>query len=210
MKQRQLRKAFLQEIILHPDDDTPRLVYADWLDEHGDPDRAEFIRIQCELAKGVKDLERRRRLRDWQRTFNRGNGYSVWQADEIGNNRRMIAVCRRGFVELVMMPARDFLLEGDSLFRRAPVRELILTVPVRFRGEEWARLARHSGFQKLRLLRLVLTHLEVETARVLADGGRIDSLQRLILQLQTAERGAATPLRRRLGDRVRVIRQSDL
>src|SRR5689334_18621005 len=30
-------------------DDAPRLVYADWLDEHGDPERAEFIRVQCEL-----------------------------------------------------------------------------------------------------------------------------------------------------------------
>ncbi len=32
-----------------PDDDSPRLLYADWLDEHGDVDRASFIRvaIQC-------------------------------------------------------------------------------------------------------------------------------------------------------------------
>jgi uncharacterized protein (TIGR02996 family) len=36
-----------------PDDDTPRLVYADWLAEHGDPERAEFIRVQCELARHV-------------------------------------------------------------------------------------------------------------------------------------------------------------
>jgi uncharacterized protein (TIGR02996 family) len=34
-----------------PDDDAPRLVYADWLEEHGDPDRAEFIRVQCRLAE---------------------------------------------------------------------------------------------------------------------------------------------------------------
>jgi uncharacterized protein (TIGR02996 family) len=32
------------------DDDLPRLVYADWLDEHGQPDRAEFIRLQCWLS----------------------------------------------------------------------------------------------------------------------------------------------------------------
>jgi uncharacterized protein (TIGR02996 family) len=31
-------------------DDTPRLVYADWLEEHGDAPRAEFVRVQCELA----------------------------------------------------------------------------------------------------------------------------------------------------------------
>lgn len=42
--------AFLKAICAEPEDDTPRLVYADWLDEQGDADRAEFIRVQCELA----------------------------------------------------------------------------------------------------------------------------------------------------------------
>jgi uncharacterized protein (TIGR02996 family) len=35
--------AFLQAILDSPDDDTPRLVYADWLDEHGQTERAEFL-----------------------------------------------------------------------------------------------------------------------------------------------------------------------
>src|SRR5579884_893933 len=43
-------EAFLRAIFDAPDDDTPRLVYADFLDEHGDPDRAELIRVQCQLA----------------------------------------------------------------------------------------------------------------------------------------------------------------
>jgi uncharacterized protein (TIGR02996 family) len=37
-------------VIADAEDDAPRLVYADWLDDHGDPDRAEFIRVQCRLA----------------------------------------------------------------------------------------------------------------------------------------------------------------
>ena len=36
-----------------PDDDTPRLVYADWLDEHNQPERAEFIRLQIGLSAGT-------------------------------------------------------------------------------------------------------------------------------------------------------------
>jgi uncharacterized protein (TIGR02996 family) len=52
--------AFLRDICEHPDDDTPRLIYADWLDERGAPkdrERAEFIRVQCRLEtmKGGED-----------------------------------------------------------------------------------------------------------------------------------------------------------
>lgn len=45
------QQSFLAAIISEPDEDTHRLVYADWLDEHGDPDRAEFIRVQCEWER---------------------------------------------------------------------------------------------------------------------------------------------------------------
>lgn len=41
--------AFEAAVIADCDNDLPRLVYADWLDENGDPDRASFIRVQCEL-----------------------------------------------------------------------------------------------------------------------------------------------------------------
>ena len=43
------RDALLAAITADPDDDTPRLVYADWLDEHDEGERAEFIRAQCRL-----------------------------------------------------------------------------------------------------------------------------------------------------------------
>ncbi len=43
------RDALLAAITAEPDEDTPRLVYADWLDEHDEGDRAEFIRVQCRL-----------------------------------------------------------------------------------------------------------------------------------------------------------------
>src|SRR5438477_12296826 len=41
---------FLMAILADPDADAPRLAYADWLEEDGDADRAEFIRVQCALA----------------------------------------------------------------------------------------------------------------------------------------------------------------
>jgi uncharacterized protein (TIGR02996 family) len=53
------RTAFLRAICENPDDDNPRLVFADWLDEQDDPDRAEFIRLQVGLAAGTVPEDRR-------------------------------------------------------------------------------------------------------------------------------------------------------
>jgi uncharacterized protein (TIGR02996 family) len=47
------RRALMAAIIANPEEDTPRLVLADWLQEHGnkhDQARAEFIRLQIQLA----------------------------------------------------------------------------------------------------------------------------------------------------------------
>jgi len=48
-------RALLAAIIAHPDEDTPRLVYADWLQEHDQPERAEHIRLSIQLD--LVDLE---------------------------------------------------------------------------------------------------------------------------------------------------------
>jgi uncharacterized protein (TIGR02996 family) len=41
----------LRAVLAEPQDDAPRLILADWLDEQGEGDRAEFIRCQCALAR---------------------------------------------------------------------------------------------------------------------------------------------------------------
>ena len=43
MSPENLRRAIYE----NPDNDAPRRIYADWLDEHGQRDRAEFIRVQA-------------------------------------------------------------------------------------------------------------------------------------------------------------------
>ncbi len=42
--------ALYRAVCAAPHDDLPRLVYADWLEENGRTERAEFIRVQCRLA----------------------------------------------------------------------------------------------------------------------------------------------------------------
>ncbi len=56
-----MEHAFLQAILENADDLAPRLIYADWLDERGDSDRAEFIRLQCVSARTQREKE----LLDW-------------------------------------------------------------------------------------------------------------------------------------------------
>ena len=45
------RTALLAAVLAAPDDDAPRLVFADWLEENGEPERAAFICCQIELAR---------------------------------------------------------------------------------------------------------------------------------------------------------------
>jgi uncharacterized protein (TIGR02996 family) len=73
------RAALLEAVFAEPDDDAPRLVYADWLEEHGDEHdraRAEFIRLQCAIAQLDEDDPRyaelaRRQSRLWNRNARR-------------------------------------------------------------------------------------------------------------------------------------------
>ena len=53
------RAAFISAILDNFADDTPRLVFADWLQEHGEDERAEFVRVQIEAAR-LPEAERAR------------------------------------------------------------------------------------------------------------------------------------------------------
>src|SRR5262245_43371184 len=54
-----LQNALLASILDSPEDDAPRLAYADWSDENGDPELAEFIRVQIALARLTFDAPQR-------------------------------------------------------------------------------------------------------------------------------------------------------
>jgi uncharacterized protein (TIGR02996 family) len=131
--------AFLAAITADPDADGPRLAYADWLDERGDAARAEFIRVQCALAKVDEDnrdihplaaRERallKRHREEWLRPLRdivypeAGGRFARWRATPV-----FAAAFRRGFPEAVLLPAARFLRYGADLFQIAPVREVEL------------------------------------------------------------------------------------
>ena len=72
-------EAFLRAVREAPEDDAPRLIYADWLEEQGDSDRAEFIRVQCALARMGRSDPRWRPLWDRERDLIVANG-NAWSA----------------------------------------------------------------------------------------------------------------------------------
>src|SRR6185437_3631894 len=117
-------QAFLQAIVENPDDDTPRLVFADWLEEQGksvNVARAEFIRLQIELARLPTEDSRRSTLQARGQALLDAHA-TVWTS-ELGG---LVdgGEYRRGFLEKVTMRADTFLTNADTLFRLAPVREI--------------------------------------------------------------------------------------
>src|SRR5215468_8406464 len=99
---------FLETILENADDNAPRLVYADWLEEQGDP-RGEFIRLQCELARLEDDDGRAGELRDRETSLLNLHG-EKWR-EEIPEWARAKCEFRRGFVEEVTLWRSDVFSE---------------------------------------------------------------------------------------------------
>src|ERR1043166_2683731 len=108
-------QAFLRAIIDDPDNDVLRLVYADWLDEHGNPDRAEFIRDQIHLStmKPWDDryLELDIRCRELHRLHPEWIGWLRPFA-----NSHSSSVFDRGFVSRISLLPSEFFEHHDRFF----------------------------------------------------------------------------------------------
>jgi uncharacterized protein (TIGR02996 family) len=131
--------AFLQAVIADPEDDAPRLVYADWLEERGDV-RGEFIRAQCALAQRGFRADLADRAADLLEEH---------QEQWAGAVRVLVLSCefRRGFIEGVTATGDQFLDGAKELFRLAPVRQahLLGVVPYLAALCESPYLARLTG-----------------------------------------------------------------
>lgn len=128
----------LKAVAASPDDDLPRLVAADWLDEHGEPERGEFIRVQVERAKADRpELELREKA-----LLNNPLLGPIWAVEacpnvvslEFGSSVRSVGVSgaervtfRRGFPFRIACTADEWLRHGGGIIPRQPVRELVLT-----------------------------------------------------------------------------------
>jgi uncharacterized protein (TIGR02996 family) len=133
---------FLQAVLDNPDDDAPRLAFADWLEEHGDPERAEFIRVQVELAGLPEDDDRQYALAARERAL-LGRHEQEW-AGSLGRGQSR-PTFRRGFVSHLFIDAQTLPEAADAAFTVAPLDGLIV---LKARGSV-QRLAACSHLQRL-------------------------------------------------------------
>jgi uncharacterized protein (TIGR02996 family) len=116
--------ALLAAILADPDDDIPRLVYADWLQENGDEARAEFIRLQCELERCESGSSRHLELRrSAARLLIRHR--NQWLMELPRSVRGAHYHFRRGFVQVVEVDADQLVKEEREYRFDALIREVI-------------------------------------------------------------------------------------
>jgi uncharacterized protein (TIGR02996 family) len=204
--------AFLEDIALHPNDDTPRLIYADWLEDRAEPDdadRAEFIRVQIELAN-LPDGQPRRRaeLTRREQALLRAHVSAWWgELPEWARQQSVLGAAnsfRRGFVVEVTARARDFVRGAGDLLRRFPVQSLQLSQGEHHLGAlaacpHLARLGCLGGrtalplaalhvllaspyLGNLTLLELSDSHVGDRGARILAGSPNLPNLRELDLE----------------------------
>src|SRR5262249_17474168 len=115
----------LSAIVAKPDKDAPRLAYADWLQEQGYVEQAQFIRDSIKLA-GMK-----LRASEYKPLAHR-----LAKTAEINGKRWLKALgiehaaapeFERGLPKGVMYARPgDFVAEAPTLFARLPIRDLVV------------------------------------------------------------------------------------
>jgi uncharacterized protein (TIGR02996 family) len=170
-------EAFLQDIVDHPEDDGPRLVYADWLEDHGDPDRAEFIRVQIELARLEEWDERWDELKQREQRALRG-----YRQEWLGAAERLVNrwEFRRGFLDSAFVRPKDLVAFGEELFRRTPLRHVRLSGT--FRDPALRALADSPHLAKVRSLEFFYFRLDAARLAVLVASPHLGGLRALQLE----------------------------
>lgn len=139
-------RALLAAILAEPRSDGVRLIFADWLDEAGQPERAEFIRAQCRIAVLEKEnlgwpmcatcglttgfykyTPRCRgavcRLR--MREYYSGRRFTAWEWRS-GVPAGWSVVYRRGFPAEVRCPCADWLAHAGQIVASQPIEVVTL------------------------------------------------------------------------------------
>ncbi|MBN9120680.1 MAG: TIGR02996 domain-containing protein [Planctomycetes bacterium] len=115
-------RAFLDAIYATPDEDAPRLVFADWLDERGSDDdkaRAALIRAQCQAEYPSPASKKRKSLEREAKAILKANADRWLTALRYGGVGHSFQF-RRGFLDGLTISPTAFIRHGKRLFELAP------------------------------------------------------------------------------------------
>ncbi|MBP3957441.1 TIGR02996 domain-containing protein [Gemmata sp. G18] len=116
--------ALVRAIATEPNDDTPRLVYADWLQENAQPERAEFIRLQCAHARQLragKFFAGAEREQELLARFG-----DVWQAEYPVIRGVTWSGFWRGFPGVTVLNAGTLARNAKAIWDAAPVESVVV------------------------------------------------------------------------------------
>jgi uncharacterized protein (TIGR02996 family) len=164
----------LQAIRDNPGDALVRLVYADWLEEQEQADRAEFVRLQCQdpvaLAGGWRTFTAREQelLRRNRRAW-----LGVFLDHKIPFNYR------GGLVEYIWVNSQVFLEEAEQIFATAPSLYSVHFMPL---SGNLTELTQSPWLGKLTHLSLGGNNIGDRGALLLAESSYVQQLTRLDLR----------------------------
>jgi len=128
------RQALIHAIHHDPDDDAPRLILADWFEEHGEEERAVLIRRMVAAptyrlfwSKTAKHTRHEHQEPVKAIRGLRTSAARICQADWDFVPEVERVVIRRGFVEAITIQAWPFLNLAGQLFARSPIQEVTLS-----------------------------------------------------------------------------------
>jgi len=175
--------AFLEQICTEPDDDASRLIFADWLDDRGDP-RGQFIRVQIALSRMPDDAPGRNALQ------HRESALLSMHRDKWSAPLRGIACSSefsRGFIDTVNVEGRVFLRRHEELFRLAPIRNIrFLDV-----GSSLGKLMNCPELARLTGITISSQHIDEQLTRALVESPYLGGLNSLHLgRNRVGDRGA--------------------
>ena len=163
---------FYNEILENPLSDEPRLRYAGWLEDQGEP-LGEFIQVQCRLATAPDSGI----AWEWERREQEllAEHEDDWAAEVRGLVEWW--TFRRGFIEEIAVGAGRFLQYADRLFDHAP----ILVVHLSRSREHVEALAECHWLLRLRHLDLSNNFVRDQGVKLLAQSPFLSELHSLNL-----------------------------
>lgn len=167
---------FLDAIFARYHDDGLRIIYADFLDDAGEQERAEFVRLQVALARMTEDNPRRAELANREQDLRRSHA-AQWSSHLVD----LVADCdfRRGVLDSVVLDAEHFLNVADELFERVPLRR----VRLRKCGAVFDRLLSSPLLGRIRELDLCDNDLGNFGVKLLTESPHLKALDSLDLAL---------------------------